>query len=55
MTRNDNTQPAPRSEEREINGLFCEEVLREWLQNLEEQVRKRDESRFQSKAGDARQ
>ncbi|MGY6553904.1 MAG: hypothetical protein ACXIUM_05210 [Wenzhouxiangella sp.] len=29
-------------DDREINGLFCEEVLREWLQNLEQLVAERD-------------
>jgi len=28
----------------EIDGLFCEEVLREWLQNLETLVHERDDS-----------
>jgi len=29
----------------EFDGLFCEDVLRDWLQNLEELVRRRDEAR----------
>lgn len=29
-------------EDREVEGLFCEEVLRSWLQNLESLVQQRD-------------
>ena len=31
--------------DQDFDGLFCEDVLREWLQNLEELVRRRDEAR----------
>lgn len=37
-------------EDREIKGLFCEEVLREWLQNLEQLIVERDSARAEAAA-----
>lgn len=31
-----------RREEQEVDGLFCEEVLRDWLHNLEELIQDRE-------------
>ncbi len=39
-----------RREEREVDGLFCEEVLRDWLQNLEELIQDRDHERASKNA-----
>ncbi|TVS12182.1 MAG: hypothetical protein EA419_05865 [Wenzhouxiangella sp.] len=40
--------------DQEFDGLFCEDVLREWLQNLEELVRRRDQARKPVEVRDAR-
>lgn len=39
-----------RLEERDVNGLFCEEVLRDWLQNLEELIQDREHERASKNA-----
>lgn len=49
MNGKDQVRPPAPAEDQEIDGLFCEEVLREWLLNLEAQARKPGEALLQSR------
>lgn len=55
MTNSDNNVIEVRPGDREVDGLVSEQFLREWLQNLETLIEKRDRANAKAAARARRQ